>query len=198
MNNKYPYGILICLLLAACEPGSQQRFKRDALLEEMENREPKRLTEAQITAHAFKTGRTITNEAQNQLSSHLQRLIQEQGITPSQALQNPIIRSITDSLSKAYQADIRLLPIEMASPSDNREELEKQLLEAYQYNQENNIALEDNVQPMGQPYFLYTQPFSLPAAGLPDSDFTEDNPQAKALIGVWSILLSRRELVNAM
>ena len=207
MKSSFPFGILIILSLAACDPGSQRRIQRDAVLEEMENREPKKLTEAQIIAEAFETGREIAGLAEEELLLRMKKMVHREGMDPATAFEELNLQTFTDSLSKAYQADIRQIGITEKSSTGKREALEQQLMDAYLYNQENNIALEDNVQTMGQDYFLYTLPIVLPEEeNFQQSTISGDSVSAVAgeskrlgkLAGVWSILLSRKELVINM
>ncbi len=211
--------ILTIHLLAACDSGSQRSVNREALMEEMQNREPKKLSEAQITAEAFRQGNLIAEAAQVSLLKKLKEVIQEEGIAAAMEYCHIETLPLADSLSKAYHATIRRSSLKLRNPENVPDELEKQLLEAYHYNQENKLPLEENVQRQGQEYLLYSKPISIGSplclnchgtAGkeiadetlqLIDSLYPNDSARGYALgdlRGIWSIRLSRKAVVNSL
>lgn len=206
-------------LLAACDSGSQRSVNQDALLKEMQNRKPKKLSEAQITAEAFRQGNLIAEAAQASLLESLKKVIKEEGIPAAIEYCSVQALPLTDSLSKKYGATIRRSSLKLRNPANAPDTLEKQLMEAYHYNQENKLPLEENVQRIGQEYFLYSKPIRIGSplclnchgtAGkeianetlpLIDSLYPDDrarNYTVGDLRGIWSIRLSRKELVNTL
>lgn len=213
------WSILTISVLAACDSGSQRRINQDALREEMRNREPKKLSEAQITAEAYRQGNLIAEAAQASLLEKLSKHIKNGGVPAAIEYCQVQALPLTDSLSKQYGATIRRSSLNLRNPANAPQELEKQLLEAYQYNNENNLPLEDNVQRLGQEAFLYTKPILISSplclnchggAGeeigtktlsLLDSLYPGDQARGYAvgdLRGIWSIRLTRKELVNTL
>ena len=211
--------IAIIILLAACDSGSQRRINREALQEEIRNREPKKLSEAQIIDEAFRQGRLISEEAQKELFSTLEKVLNEAG--PAAAVQYCNIQAypLTDSLSNKFNAEIRRTSLRTRNPLNAPSEIETQLLEAYEYNEENQLPMEDNVQRLDREHFLYTRPIvlnnklCLNCHGEPAKDIELETlkridslyPQDKArnyklgeLRGMWSIKLSQKDLVNAL
>ena len=205
--------------LAACDSGSQRSVNREALREEMRNREPKKLSEAQITAEAYRQGNLIAEAAQERLLEKLKEVIKAEGVPAAIEYCQLQALPITDSLSAEYGATVRRSSLLLRNPQNAPEELEKQLLEAYHYNQENELPLDDNVQRLGQEYFLYTKPILIgnslclnchgkageEIAAEPLNRLNSLYPNDKArgyavgdLRGIWSIRLSRKELVNAL
>lgn len=213
------FTILLISLLAACDPGSQRPIDREALREEMRNREPKKLSEAQITAEAFRQGKMAAEAMQARLFAKLQNAMKEGGIPA--AIEYCSLQALpsTDSLASEYGLGIRRTSLRLRNPANKPDELERQLLEAYQYNKENQLPLEENVQRIGETHFLYTQPIlihqplclschgkageEIAAESLQLLDSLYPNDRARGyqmgdFRGIWSIRLSRKELVNAL
>ena len=148
-------------LLAACDTGSQRRINREALLEEIRNREPKKLSEAEIVAEAHRQGREIADKAQQELLQTLKKAIQEGSIPHAVQYCKLEALPLTDSLSEQYGVEISRTSLRLRNGANAPDELEKQLLEAYQYNAEEGLPLEPNVQEVGREYLLYTQPIMI-------------------------------------
>lgn len=210
---------LLVVLLAACDSGSQRSLKREALEEEMRNRQPKKLSEAQITAEAFRQGRQIADSAQQALLGRLQQAIHQGNITDALQYCNIQALPLTDSLSQHYNATIRRSSLKARNQVNKSSQLEEQLLEAYEYNAQERLPLEDNVQRIDHQYLLYTKPIVIGSelclnchgtageeiAGqtlqLIDSLYPNDRARDYDLgdfRGIWSIHLQQKELVNAL
>lgn len=213
--------ILISLtILAACDTGSQNALNREALQEEMRNREPKKLNEAQIVNETFEQGRYLSQTAQQSLLTTLQAAIAREGSVES-AIQycNLQANPLMDSLSEVHKATISRTSLQLRNPDNSPSELEQQLLEAYHYNAEEGLPLEDNVQQVDQQYMLYTKPIVLGSelclnchgkAGkdirpetLQRIDSLYPNDQARGyskgdVRDMWSIRFQRKDIVNAL
>lgn len=220
MKLKQPLSwIVLIIMLAACDTGSQRNPNREALQEEIRNREPKKLSEAQITAEAYRQGQEIADKAQKQLFQNLKEAIEKAGV--QEAIQFCHIQALplTDSAALPYQASLKRTSLQFRNPKNAPTELEEQLLEAYQYNAEQSLPMEPNVQRIGQQYLLYTQPIvikselCLQCHGEPQKDIAPQTlqvldslyPQDKARAyqlgdfrGIWSIKLSKKEIVKAL
>lgn len=212
--------ILISLtILAACDTGSQNGLNREALKEEMRNREPKKLNEAQIVNEVYEQGRFLSQTAQQSLLTTLQAAIAHEGIEGAVEYCNLRANPLMDSLSKTHKATISRTSLQLRNPDNAPSELEQQLLEAYQYNAEEGLPLEDNVQRVDQQYMLYTKPIVLGSelclnchgeAGkdiqpetLRRIDSLYPNDQARgynkgAIRGMWSIRFQRKDIINAL
>lgn len=211
--------IFLIILLAACDSGSQRRFNKEALQEEMRNREPKKVSEAQIITAAYQQGQFIAEEAQKELLSTLHKVVEEDGTARAVHYCSTEAYPLIDSLSQKYNAEIGRTSMKLRNPANAPDETEKQLLEAYEYNAENNQPLDDNVQRLNQEYLLYTKPIviagnlCLRCHGEPEKDIepktltTIDSlyPNDKArhyeigeFRGIWSITLKQKDLVNAL
>ena len=120
-------GCLIFFWTAACR-GSLSEEDKNAIREEMESREIKRISEGAIMEAAFAKGRKLRS-----------------------ILQQP--NEQTDSLEVLYSAEIEHL-----SRGSDMNAKEASLWEAYQYNISKGLPLEDNVQKLGDSALLYTVP----------------------------------------
>lgn len=220
---KTPANILNLLIsftiLAACDTGSQNALNREALQEEMRNRQPKKLSEAQIVNEAFEQGRFLSQTAQQSLLATLQAAIAREGIEGAIQYCNLQANPLMDSLSEVHNATISRTSLQLRNPANAPSELEQQLLEAYQYNAEEGLPLEDNVQGIDQQYLLYTKPIVLGnelclnchgEAGkdirpetLQQIDSLYPNDQARGyskgeVRGMWSIRFRKKDIVNAL
>ncbi len=99
----------------------------------MENSEIKKVTDAQITEAAFQHGRQIA------------AIIEKKDRTLSNKL-------FIDSVSQVFSVEI----VALQSSNNELRTVEKQLLEAYQTNEQAS----DNIQKMGTDSLLYTKPLS--------------------------------------
>ena len=96
---------------------------------------------------------------------------------------------------------------------------EKELLEAYRFNKKGNLELQDNVQVIDDNLLLYSKPLIINdplclnchgIIGKDLSDFDEDVFQSLNtsdtitgykrgdLIGMWSVWLKRKEIINSL
>lgn len=219
MKYSGPIWIVLIILLAACDTGSQRSFNREALQEEMRNREPKKLSEAQIIAEAYRQGEEIAESTQQQLMARLKESINQGGTTNALQYCNIQALSLTDSASRNHQVLIKRTSLKLRNPKNAPTELEQQLLEAYQYNADQNLPLEANVQRIGNDYLLYTKPITIGSAlclqchGQPEKDIEQEtlqlinrlypNDQARSyqmgdFRGIWSIKIPQKKIVNAL
>lgn len=171
--------LLLCLMLTACGDRNTSVIDR-RVLNEMEQREPKRVMPNQLVAEAERQGRALANRL---LVSSLDR------------------RSAGDSLSLALFLEqqsydtlsARVAWIDSQSDSARFTAYEQQLWNAYRYSAAQGDPLADNVQRLAGDSLLYTQPLVLAdslARRFPTSPDTVDQ-----LIGMWSITLPKREVV---
>lgn len=210
--------LLALNLLAACDTGSQNALNREALQEEMRNRQPKRLSEAQIVNEVYEQGRFLAQTAQESLLTTLQAAIAREGIEGAVRYCNLQALPLMDSLSKTHKATIGRTSLQLRNPANAPTELEQQLLEAYQYNAEEGLPMDDNVQKIDQQYMLYTKPIVLGSelclnchgqAGAIKPEVLQrikslyPNDQARGykqgeVRGMWSIRFERKNIVNAL
>jgi len=207
--------VIIITLIASCS--GKQHVDRSAYEEELNEREIKRVTDAELYEAALKVGEKVANLSQQKLSSNLMRAIKDQGIEEAIRFCNLNAYSLVDSLKKEYDAEIKRVSAKYRNPLDKPDSLESTILEAYQYNIDNNLELESNVQKThNSDDFLFTKPITinnpmcLQCHGEPDKElslktqevikklYPEDratNYKMNQLRGMWSIKLSRKKLI---
>lgn len=208
------------LFFTGCGERSSHNVNNGALEEEIQNREIKKVSEADITRAALQKGAFIADTAQKLLFSKLmQQLRQTDSLKDALAYCNTNAYSLTDSLSKVFKADIRRVSLKTRSKNNDPDELELALLDAYLYNIENGLPLEENVQEVDGDYILYTKPITIESPlcltchGEVGKDISPEHlqeirklyPGDKAVgykmgdfRGMWSIKLSKKEIIKAL
>lgn len=186
--------IIIGLLqvMAGCggAGNSEQQIDREAIKEEMEQREIKRILPAELVEEAYRRGETLSQQALD-LSLEVYRPAGQN----IRDLIGPEAMIRIDSLSRTEGATISW--VDKTTDTTQLQEKERQLWEAYLYNVENELPLNDNVQRLGDEEYLYTQPLVLDAELLKKIPGSERREGANFL-GMWSIRLTKKELVQSM
>ena len=209
--------IILIFLLAACDTGSQRSINREALQEEMRNREPKKLSEAQIVAEAFRQGQEIADKTQQDLLERLKEAMEEGSTIEALQYCNIQALPLTDSAILNQNVTVKRTSLKLRNPKNAPTDLEQQLLDAYQYNAEQGLPLEENVQRVGNEYLLYTKPITIGSTlclhchGEPQKDIDPEThqlikqlyPTDKAVgyqigdfRGMWSVKLPQKKIVN--
>ena len=168
----------MCLLLIAC--GDRNTSVIDQrVLNEMEQREPKRVMPNQLVEEAYRQGRTLANRL---LVSSLDRL----STNDSLSLAPFLAQQSYDTVSA------RVAWIDHRSDSARFTAYERQLWTAYRYSTTQGDPLADNVQRAGDS-LLYTQPLVLTDSLM--QQFSTSPDTVGQLVGMWSITLPKREVV---
>lgn len=197
---------------------SDKKLNTEAVQKEIESREAKKITPAQLIDKAHEIGDKIALNAKKELGRNLQKALQEGGIENAISFCNINAMPIVDSLSKLHQASIRRVSMKTRNPSDNPTDVEKTLLEAYEFQWKDSIALKTNVQAVSEKEYLFTKPILIDNAlcltchGTSENGLSQETrdfilskyPEDQAtgytigdLRGMWSITLPKRELVEA-
>ncbi len=170
---------LICiataLMLWHCSRSGETIIDRQ-VLKEMEEREPKHVLPGEIMEAAYAQGDTITSQAQQLLLSYYP---QSGSSTASDNFQQTYLRRVADSLGQKYKAHIQWIAPRDTS-SNTLTELQQQLLAAYLYNADHQLDVNHNVQRIDEESYLYTKPV------VSDSS---------RFLGMWSVVLSKKEIV---
>ncbi len=212
------YFILFSLILLACNPRMDEK-NRKAAQEGLKNQEIKQVTDAEIIEEAYKRGRIISEASQKALGSKLTHAIAEGGVPYAIEFCNVVAYDLVDSLSKAYMAQVKRVSLDLRNPKDAPDELEKQILQAYQYSLNQGMELTDNVQMLENNQLLYSKPIVI-STGLCLNCHGEIGKQVKDenyqlirsiypndsainhkigdLRGMWSIRLSKKDIIKAL
>jgi hypothetical protein len=210
--------LFILVFVAACndKPAdtSNQAFK-----EEMKDREIKIIPDGEIIDAAMKRGNIIADSAQKLLGGTLKKAIKEGGVPHAIEYCNLSAYSIMDSIEAAFGANVRRASLRVRNPEDAPNELERQILEAYEYQVQNDDVLSANIQRDGEEYLLYTRPITIKDAvclnchgevgkylktedyALIKELYPEDNAtghQMGDLRGMWSIRLAKKDIVKSL
>lgn len=210
--------LLSSLVLIGCS--GKKKVDREQVKNEMELREPRKVTEAEIIEKSLALGAEIASKSQTKLSSSLKMALQEGGIDHAIEFCNLNAYPLIDSLEDAYGAEIRRVTFKARNKKDVPDELESKILEAYQDAHANDIELKDYAQIIeGDEYVLYTKPIVINNAlclschGIPGESLTEQArnmileyyPEDEAvgynmndLRGMWSIRILKTGVVKTL
>lgn len=206
------------ILIVSCGP--QERVSKETFEEVNRNMEIKRVTEAEIIQEAMIWGDSLTQEAQNQLISNLQKTISEQGIPGAIDFCNVNALPILTELGKVYSVQLKRASNRARNSADLPTEEERPILEAYEYNAENGIKSDPNIQKFENgEVLLYTKPIVIPNGmclschGEPGKEINKEtqakldqlypNDLAKGhkegdLRGMWSVRIQKKEVVKRL
>ena len=208
--------IILTYLLSFCSTSLSEKDK-EAIRLEKNRREIRKIKTADIISVAYVKGVTITAIADSLLTTRLEYMIQEHGITDVIKQYDQIMQPILDSISNANKAEIK----RVSNKTSNMElgKFEKELLEAYRFNKKGNLELQDNVQVIDDNLLLYSKPLiindplCLNCHGISGKDlidfgdkmiesqntnYTIVGYKKGDLIGIWSVLLRKKEIINSL
>ena len=206
------------ILIVSCGP--QERVSKETFEEVNRNMEIKRVTEAEIIQEAMIWGDSLTQEAQNQLISNLQKAISEQGIPGAIDFCNVNPLPILTELGKVYSVQLKRASNRARNSADLPTDEERPILEAYEYNAENGIKSDPNIQKFENgEVLLYTKPITIPSGmclnchGEPEKEISKETlvkldqlyPSDRArghkvgdLRGMWSVRIPKKEVVKRL
>lgn len=212
--------LAICFFALTSGCGEKNNNRNNpAFLEELANREIKKVSDADIMKAAYAEGSTISENAQKIIFSQLQEQLQNGDIGSALKFCNANAYPLTDSIAAESSSVIRRTSFKTRNKTNNPDSLEAMLLDSYMYNVENNLTLDDNVQKVDEDYLLYTRPIllnnplCLQCHGEVGNDISLENyqtiknlyPEDEAtgykqgdFRGMWSIKLSRKELIKSL
>lgn len=208
----------IALAFLSCSEG--KKIDRDVVEQVNQANEVKKVSESDIIAYAMQWGDEISQEAQAELIGALQKAIGEKGVPAAIDFCQVEALPITKKVSDKYEVEIRRVSAKNRNPANEPNELEKTLLDAYQYNVENDVDSRSNIQKVedGQ-VLLYTKAITIPGGlclnchGEPGKEIDQATlekintlyPEDKAtdfkvgdLRGMWSISIPKKEVVKNM
>jgi hypothetical protein len=215
-NNYFP--IIVLVLLFSCGP--QERVSKEAFEEVNRGMEVKRITEVEIIREAMIWGDSITNEAQKNLLSNLQKAISEHEFSGAIEFCKVNALPILKSIDNLQAVKVRRVTTKPRNPVDLPDQDEFPLLDAYEYNSENKIKSDPSIQKIQNgEVLLYTRPIviangmCLSCHGEPGKDidsktlaklidlYPEDMAKGYAigdLRGMWSVRIPKKEVVKRL
>ncbi len=173
---------LICIatgmLLWHCSRSGETTLNQK-VLEEMKEREAKHVLPGEIIEAAYAQGDTIASQTQQLLLREYRQSGND--IALSSFLQTHLNR-VADSLEQKYKVRIEWIAPQDTS-SNTLTDLQQQLLVAYLYNADHQLDVNHNIQRIDEESYLYTKPM------------VSDSSQ---FLGMWSVMLSKKEVVLGM
>lgn len=210
---------LIYVIFSAWSCTNDKRVDKEAVKQELKNREIKKLTEAEIVAKVHEIGNTIALNTKKTLGQNLQKALQQGGIENAISFCNINALPLVDSLNQLYNSKIKRVTLKARNPKDLPNSFEKELLEAYAYQWADSIPLQTNVQEIEENTYLFTKAILIDNAmclhchgsmenGLnkETADFIKTKyPSDNAtgynlgdLRGMWSITIPKKVVVQSM
>ncbi|MFP4293777.1 MAG: hypothetical protein ACLFQ0_19260 [Cyclobacteriaceae bacterium] len=186
---------MMLLLFSGCSgtDTTEQQVPGDSIQEEMEEREIKRILPGEIVEAAYTEGEKLSSQAQ-QIAVEAYRRRVGRDTNFADFVDAQALRDI-DSLMQNKQASIHWV----AASDDNPQlqDTERQIWEAYLYNVENDLPLNDNVQRLGEDNFLYTRPVRLDVELRKKLPGTETKAE-DAFLGMWVVRFSKKALIQSL
>jgi hypothetical protein len=207
------------LLLSINQCTSDKKVNTEAVKNEIKSREIKKVTEAEIVSRVMELGKAAALGSKQTLGKNLQQALQDGGVEYAIDFCNLNAMPIVDSLSKNFDATIKRVSLKVRNLDDYPSDLEKQILEAYEYQWKDSIPLQANVQAIGEDQYLFTQPIMVENAlcltchGKPENGFLKEtgdfikskypNDQATGyeigdLRGMWSITFPKKKIIQSL
>ena len=204
---------LILIFLVGCSVDGNRAVDREKVRQEMKDRQIKRVSEPELMSAAFQTGAELAGVAEKvllkKIDSFLSSVPSDSSNTDDRTRMPPfgkVVQPVLDSLNSQSDHFLSLISVGVENLHPDTSAVEKQLLEAYQYNLENDISSEDNVQKSGTDHLLFTRPITSKTGiclKVLMANFQSRKPdtlksQATYFCGMWSIRLSKKEIIKSL
>lgn len=219
---KISLTFLFCSLMIAlslgCGFSTEKRIPK-ALLEGLDQRSLKKISEAEILNAAERLGDSVTLLAQELLMGKLIEKIEEGSYASAVGFCSQNAQHITDSVGKVFSVGLKRISLKNRNESNQPNSLEQNLLEAYEYSAAEGQQLTTNVQFFqGDDSILYNKPIFIPSKlclnchgskedmdELTNAAIKEQYPLDEAhaykvgdFRGLWSVSMSKRQLVKGL
>jgi hypothetical protein len=209
---------IIFLIVWACGFSTEKRRPKQ-IEETQEKREVKRVSEADIINRTRKLGDSITKQVTAVFMGKISEKYAEGGYKAAAEFCSMKAYPLTDSLANEYKIFLKRVSNKNRNPDNVPSNLEKQVLEAYEYSIEQGDEIGANVQFMRSgDSILYNKPIRIPSElclnchGSPGQISEEvqailkkEYPNDKAtdykvgdLRGMWSLKFLKKEIVQGL
>lgn len=185
---KYSILSAVALLsLASCNVENRVGNTKE-LAQEMKTMQIKRVTNTQLISTVDEWGKQIAVVAQKSLEKELSTKPDEGAAICKDLRKVPII----DALDKEYSVKIQLLgPEDITNPALSQKE--RELLDAYLYNAENNLPQSDNIQKLNDTLLVYNAPVPVEST-ICKSCFENQ----KVPFAVWRVLFDKKQVIRKL
>ena len=220
IDKKIIYILILICISGACDNINRSEQESQAIKEAIKDREIRQIKDVDILNKAESLGREISNLAQATLMSTLSEKLQNKDFSEAIRHCNIIAHPLMDSMARVTHAEIRRVSFKNRNANNTPNELEAQLLEAYEYSHENQLEIKPSVQiEDDKQYVLYTKPIMistnlcLNCHGEPSKEISEPNYdllnelypgdsatgyQLNDLRGMWSIRLPMKDVISRL
>ncbi len=220
MQNKFRSAIYLTAILAiSWSCSSDKKVDTAAVRKELNDREIKKATEAEIISKVHEIGNSIVLQTQQTLGKNLQNALQTGGVENAIEFCNLNAMPLVDSLNKHLDTRIRRVTFKARNQGDLPDSIESAILKAYAFQSTDSVPKTSNVQSMDDKTFLFTKPIIVENAlcltchgeiGNGMAQETDDYikslyPEDQAsgyqigdLRGMWSIRISRKKAVQSL
>ena len=190
--------LLITFYLLSC---NFQRPDTTGYQEEFKDREVRRVTDGQLTDFAIKKGKLIIDSLESELSIKLSSLSNSKDLPTSTFICDENLLLFKEFVETNYKFEVNRKSIYDSS----KQEKEAEVIEAYEYNSQNKLPLEDNLQKIDDKQLLYTRPIILTNPQCIKCHGKKNqghikllmfNQKDSTLFGVWSLVMSKKELIK--
>ena len=204
------------MLVWACGFSTEKRRPK-RIEETQEQREVKKVSEADIINKTTELGDSITKVAGSVFMAKISRKYEEGGYEAAAKFCSMNAYPLTDSLADKHKVFLKRVSNNYRNPKNAPSDLENQVLQAYEYSVEHGDDIGSNVQFIRPgDTILYNKPIRIPSEfclnchGSPsqisedvNSILKKDYPQDKAtgykvgdLRGMWSLKFLKKEIVQ--
>jgi hypothetical protein len=157
--------LLILMVVLACNSKHISDAEREKVKSEMKNRELKKLLDADILNEGKRKSAMLADSAQALLLAELQRVIAEQGIEEAIPYCHSNAYKLVADVAGENGTTIKRVSEKNRNPENTHDATELEILEAYTYAAEQNIALTEEVRfSEDKRYVLYTKPIRMQSA----------------------------------
>ncbi len=201
------YATISFLFILGC--GKSEKLDREAVKEVMAQQEVKRVTKVELMEYGSKMGSEIALFADSAL---LQNFL-------SKNSQNWELETCKIYLPEVgvNGLGVNRVSNQPMNSKNKPDSIENLILEAYQYGFDENLQIGESIQELDKEYMLYNQPIflndqsCLSCHGIPGQDMSEEKadiiyaryPESQSLnhkigdlMGMWSILISKKTIVD--
>jgi hypothetical protein len=206
------------LSLFACGFSTEKR-RPESIERSLDQREVKKVSEADIINRTKKLGDSISQKAASVFMGKISEKYAEGGYQAAAKFCSMEAYPLTDSLAKEYKVFLKRVSNKNRNPNNAPSNLEKQVLEAYEYSVEQGDNIGSNVQFIRPgDTILYNNPIRMPSelclnchgdanqiSKQVQAILKEEYPNDKAtgykvgdLRGMWSLKFLKKEIVQGL
>ncbi|MEY3416529.1 MAG: hypothetical protein RL711_1471 [Bacteroidota bacterium] len=200
--------LFLTIIIGAC---NEKRVDSRRFAQEMKNRQLKRVNQGAIMEECLLKGELLVKLIDTTFKKKLQLELQKNGPNKAMQLCNIDIYGVKDSLAMVYNASIKRTNRAILTTGSKEE---KELFDAYLYNEEQQLPMHDNLQDLKNGFVLYTKPIvlqqdiclschgeasnALPILQKAYPKSVAFNLKKGSLMGMWSIKLAQQEVIKRM